>query len=565
MRYHALACDYDGTLAKSGEVSPATVAALKRVRDSGRKLLLVTGRQINDLRRVFSELALFDRVVAENGALLYRPATREERLLGDPPPHDFVQALKSRRVTSLSQGRVIVATCKPHEIAALEVIRDLGLELQVIFNKDAVMILPTGVNKASGLEHALSELQFSAHNTVGIGDAENDHAFLNLCECAAAVGNAVPVIKKHVDFVAEGTYGEGVVELAERLVEDDLVRLESRLTRHHILFGSNEDNKPVGLPAFGRNVMISGPSGGGKSTVALGLLERLADQRYQYCIFDPEGDYAELDNAVVLGDHQRPPNPNEVMDVLFEPTQDAVINLMGISIEHRPDFFMGLLRRIQALRDETGRPHWLLIDEAHHLLPAARPMANESFMKGMLMITVHPDRVSRGALSTIDTLIAIGDDARKTIHKFAERVNASSPEISKKTIEPGDAMIWLDRSHDHAIWARSAPPTIEKKRHDRKYMAGELAPQESFYFTGPEQNLNLRAQNLHMFVQLAEGLDDATWSYHLERGDYAKWFRQALKDEDLASETEGIDSSMSPRDSRALVKAKIEARYTAPE
>ncbi len=565
MRYHILACDYDGTLAESGKVSPRTLAALKRVRDSGRKLLLVTGRQIGDLQRVFPELRLFERIVAENGALLYTPATQEERLLTDPPPQEFVNVLESRGVVRLSHGRVVVATHKPHEVVALKVIRDMGLGLQIIFNKDAVMVLPTGVDKGSGLKHALSELRLSAHNTVGIGDAENDHAFLNLCECAAAVGNAVPVIKKHVDFVVEGTYGEGVVELVEQLLQDDLVRFESRLTRHHILFGSNEDNESVALPAFGRNVMIAGTSGGGKSTMALGLLERLANQRYQYCIFDPEGDYADLDNTVVLGDHQRPPNPHEVLDVLSEPTQDTVINLMGISIEHRPDFFMGLLRRIQALRDETGRPHWLLIDEAHHLLPATRPMAGESFMKGMLMITVHPDRVSLGALSTVDILVAIGDAARETIHKFAHAVSRSAPEIPKKSIEPGEAMIWLDRSHDRAVWARSAPPTIEKKRHVRKYMDGELAAEECFYFTGPEQNLNLRAHNLHIFMQLAEGVDDATWSYHLERGDYAKWFRQSIKDEDLAREIEGIDVSLSPRDSRALVKAKIEERYTAPE
>ncbi len=565
MRYHILACDYDNTLAKSGEVSSATIAGLMRVRDSGRKLLLVTGRQLGDLQRVFSELTLFDRVVLENGALLYRPGTREERLLTDPPPHDFAKTLELRGATNLSQGRVIVATHKPHEIAALEVIREMGLALQVIFNKDAVMILPSGVDKGSGLKHALSELCLSAHNAVGIGDAENDFAFLNLCECAAAVGNAVPTIKKHVDFFAKGTYGEGVVELAERLVEDDLVRLESRLTRHHVLFGSNEDNEPVSLPAFGRNVMIAGTSGGGKSTMALGLLERLADQRYQYCIFDPEGDYAELDNAVVLGDHQRPPNPNEVLNVVSDPTQNAVINLMGISIEHRPNFFMGLLRRIQALRDETGRPHWLLIDEAHHLLPASRPMADESFMTGMLMITIHPEHVSRGVLSRVDTLIAIGKDVSTTIQKFAQAVKASVPEIPNKTVESGEAMIWLDRSHDRAVWARSAPPRIEKKRHVRKYMDGELAPEESFYFTGPEQDMNLRAQNLHVFMQLAEGLDDVTWSYHMERGDYAKWFRQALKDEDLACAIEGMDSSLSPKDSRALVKAEIEARYTAPE
>ena len=48
----------------------------------------------------------------------------------------------------------------------------------MIFNKGAVMILPSGVNKATGLAAALEELGLSPHNVVGVGDAENDHAFL---------------------------------------------------------------------------------------------------------------------------------------------------------------------------------------------------------------------------------------------------------------------------------------------------------------------------------------------------------------------------------------------------
>src|SRR5439155_12516578 len=128
---------------------------------------------------------------AENGALLYRPATREERTLAERPSEEFVRELIKRGADPVSVGRVIVATWRPHERTAVEVIRDLGLELQVIFNKGAVMILPSGVNKATGLKAALKELALSPHNIAGIGDAENDHAFLALCECSVAVENAL--------------------------------------------------------------------------------------------------------------------------------------------------------------------------------------------------------------------------------------------------------------------------------------------------------------------------------------------------------------------------------------
>ena len=192
MRYLVLAVDYDGTLAADGRVDAPTVAALERLRASGRRVLLVTGRELADLRRVFDRLDLFDRVVAENGALLYDPTARAERPLAEPPPEELVARLRGAGVAPLSVGRSIVATREPHETTVLAVIRELGLELHVVFNKGAVMVLPSGVNKATGLAAALGELGLSAHNVVGVGDAENDHAFLAACECAAAVANALP-------------------------------------------------------------------------------------------------------------------------------------------------------------------------------------------------------------------------------------------------------------------------------------------------------------------------------------------------------------------------------------
>jgi hydroxymethylpyrimidine pyrophosphatase-like HAD family hydrolase len=191
MRYHALAADYDGTLAHHGRIDDETWSALRRLRDSGRKLVMVTGRQIEDLLEIVPHPDVFDRIVAENGALIYEPATRETRPTSDvEPPARFVEALRRRGVAPIAVGHTIVATWEPHEDTVLHVIRELGLELQVIFNKGAVMVLPSGVNKATGLAMALTELGLSAHNVVGVGDAENDHALLQACECGAAVANA---------------------------------------------------------------------------------------------------------------------------------------------------------------------------------------------------------------------------------------------------------------------------------------------------------------------------------------------------------------------------------------
>jgi hypothetical protein len=40
------------------------------------------------------------------------------------------------------------------------------------------MVLPQAISKATGLRSALFALRISAHNTIGIGNAENDHDLL---------------------------------------------------------------------------------------------------------------------------------------------------------------------------------------------------------------------------------------------------------------------------------------------------------------------------------------------------------------------------------------------------
>src|SRR5215475_6302472 len=132
MRYHALASDYDGTIAWDGAVDESTMAALEKVRRSGCKLILVTGRELKDLNAVFPRLDLFERIVAENGAVLYRPETREQKLLAEAPPKEFSETLMARGAEQVSVGKVIVATWRPYKTLAFEVIQEMGLDLQVI-------------------------------------------------------------------------------------------------------------------------------------------------------------------------------------------------------------------------------------------------------------------------------------------------------------------------------------------------------------------------------------------------------------------------------------------------
>ncbi len=224
MRYLALAADYDGTLATNGIVDRDTVEALRRLAATGRKLILVTGRQLSDLLRAFPEAASFDAVVAENGAVLYRPQSRETRVLAPPPSSHFVEALRRRGVAPLWVGQAVVATVQPNDTLVADVIQDLGLDLQVILNKGSVMVLPASVDKATGLSAALDELALSAQSVVAIGDAENDQAFLAMCGCGVAVANALDPVKTGAAHVTQGESGAGVREIIDSLIADDLQR-----------------------------------------------------------------------------------------------------------------------------------------------------------------------------------------------------------------------------------------------------------------------------------------------------------------------------------------------------
>ena len=305
MFFVALATDYDGTLAHHGQVDQPTRRALEEVRASGRKLILVTGRDLPDLQRVFEALELFDLVVAENGALLFDPAKKEEILLSDPPPAALVDRLRQRGVEPLTVGRTIIATWEPNEKIVLEAIRDLALEQHIIFNKGAVMVLPSDVNKASGLKKALQRLHLSPHNVVGIGDAENDQAFLSACGCAVAVANALPTVKEKADFLV-ADHGAGVIELARLLTDDDLRGRGAKVPRAQPVIGSTPDGNAVSISPF-ETVLVTGSSGGGKSTIVTALLEQMRELEYQFCVVDPEGDYGELRDAVIIGDAKQLP------------------------------------------------------------------------------------------------------------------------------------------------------------------------------------------------------------------------------------------------------------------
>jgi hypothetical protein len=378
------------------------------------------------------------------------------------------------------------------------------------------------------------------------------------------------MLKEHADFVTTGEAGAGVVELIDELMENDLAEREPLLVRHHLLLGTREDDTELRVAPHGVNILLAGPSGAGKSTITSGIVERLAQQHYQFCIIDPEGDYQDLEGTVALGAADRVPTMEEVMRLLQKPDTNAAVNLVGIPFNDRPAFFMSLLSRISELRAKTGRPHVVIVDEAHHVLPASWQPSNLALpqkIKGVLYITLEPPSLMPAVISSIDMLLALGETPERTVEEFAGATALALPPLPENTpLERGELLVWEIGAEHRPFKIRGIPGRAQRRRHLRKYSEGDLGPDRSFYFRGREGKLNLKAQNLIVFMQLADGIDDQTWTYHLRHGDYSHWFGACIKDEMLAREAKTIETNehLSPAESRRLIKDAITKRFTLP-
>jgi hydroxymethylpyrimidine pyrophosphatase-like HAD family hydrolase len=380
MRYVVLAAGYDGTLARDGRCDERCIDALRELSATGRKLILVTGRELRRLLEIFPEARIFDFIVAENGAVLHRTATRQSEILGQAPPEILLQELRRRGIGPLAVGSSIVTTPASYLEQVREALRKLKLHLdfELVTNDDTLLILPPGIDKASGMDEALRELGVSRHNLVAIGNAENDLPLLASAEHAVAVSNAAATVKQAADRVTDGAYCDGFLELARDLVASDLA---TAAPRRRMVLGRGEDQREVTLSPCQDSLLVSGPDEAARRTICNCLLEQLMEQGYQCCVIDadrttplasPRGAFA---NMTGWGDAHEAPRLTDILLALEQPTSSIEINLAALPPETRPVFVDALLLQLQALHDRAGRPHCILIHHAHRFLTGSQAAA----------------------------------------------------------------------------------------------------------------------------------------------------------------------------------------------
>uniref|UniRef100_UPI0025BDB687 HAD family hydrolase n=1 Tax=Luteitalea sp. TaxID=2004800 RepID=UPI0025BDB687 len=372
MKFGVLALDYDGTIAIDGALDPEVRAAIAEVRAAGVVVVLVTGRILDDLRRVAGDLRFVDAVVAENGAVLAYPATGHSMVLGPPPPVRFVEQLRRRQI-EIALGACVIEANAAEAHAVLTLVREMELPLVLLFNRGRLMILPETVSKAAGLREALAGLRLSAHNAIAIGDAENDHRLLEMCEIGVAVEWGSSALKAAADEVLEGEGPSAVADYIRRAAASPSLSPE-RVGRRRLLLGHDAAGSPVELAVRGGNVLVAGDPRSGKSWAAGLICEQLIFYRYCICVVDPEGDFTgleQLPGVVVLGGDDPPPRARELIRALRHPDMSVVIDLSRLGHVEKLDYIQSLLPTLTLLRRRSGLPHRIVVDEAHYFLSGA--------------------------------------------------------------------------------------------------------------------------------------------------------------------------------------------------
>jgi len=561
MYFLGLAADFDGTIATDGKVEPATRDALAALQRSGRRLILVTGRELGDLAATFPDYGMFDRLVLENGAVLHDPASGQTRVLAPPPDPDLVQHLRGLGVERLSVGQAIIAAWEPDQGKVLDAIRQSGLELQITFNKGALMVLPTGINKASGLRAAARDLNLSPSALVGVGDAENDHSFLAICGCSVAVANAVPSIKAEADLVLGQDHGAGVRFLAEALNKLDGDLLPAG--RHDLAIGTARSGKRISMPVHQGNVLVVGPSQIGKSTFATMLIEQMLTHDCGLAVLDPEGDYHTISGTSVL-DASNPAVNVADFELLLAAGLNPVVVMRGMKHEVRRHFMLDAMAAASARREQMGAPAFVIIDEAHQGFAVSNGVEFGE-QPCVIFITVSPRLLSADVLASVGTVCALGASAEFMVRDFCSLAGLEAPAMNGASVpEPGEMLVW--RRNFVGVVVRPHAPLQTHVRHAGKYATGDVGDQRSFYFRGPDNRVCVQARNLFEFLSKGDAVADEVWTHHLHNGDVSRWFTSVIRDQALVRVADAIRDagSSTAAASRALLRAEIAERYNLP-
>jgi hydroxymethylpyrimidine pyrophosphatase-like HAD family hydrolase len=543
-----LALDYDGTITLGDGLDPAMRHAIAAARRAGIVVLLVTGRILDELRRVAGELYFVDGVVAENGAVVHFPERGYTSSLAPAVLPQFVTELGKHQITFLA-GQCLVDAAAADAPILLETIRQLELPLVLLFNRSRVMTLPQGVSKATGLRATLDILRLSPRNMVAIGDAENDHEMLRLAEVGAAVGWGSPTLRAAADVIVDGHGPADVARFVEGLAAAGRLPTPQR-ARRRLLLGHTEDGHELSLAVRGRNVLVAGDARSGKSWIAGLLCEQLILHGYCVCVLDPEGDYKSLESLPgmsVLGGDDPAPRPRELVRALRYPDRSVVIDLSRLDHDEKIQYIRAALRALKEMRRRTGLPHRILVDEAHYFLHEDdAPDLLDLERNGYIFVTYRASHLPREVLAAAEVMLVTceSDPAEVEALRLAcancQHVDGTAWHQLLGRLTVGQAIVLpiTEEAGGEVRLFNLGNRLTPHVRHREKYVDVPVSEHHAFVFAVGGDGPDRRARTLRDLVMELDTLPAGTLDGHLRRHDFSRWIREVFGDYALADDLE---------------------------
>ena len=548
MLLRAIAVDYDGTIADNGRINPRIREAILDARSTGLYVVIVTGRILRELRRVAGDLSFVDGIVAENGAVILL-SNGHRRLLG-PPPFPVLLHQLSNRGIEFVVGRCLVDMDAEHAEPVLSIIRDNSLPLTIAFNNNRLMVLPRSINKSLGMIEIFNILGTSIHNTIGIGNAENDYELLKECEYGVAVPWAPTFLRDEADFIIPGENQEGVAEYISQ------VSLSKRLPTSGSRHWSFTLESKVGQSSFeifnrGRNILISGDSKSGKSRIAGLFCEQMSLHRYTIMVIDPEGDYgslAYLPNTLMLGAGNPLPELKGLLTLLRQGLS-IILNFSHLDHQSKTSYIHQFLPLVAKYRRKRGYPHSILIDECHYFLnDVIRSDILDQEMGSYILVSYQPSLLTQKVLQSIEVIVTTRNTHREEIDAIKQGKNLNVTETWYETLANLDrteaALLPPTNETDGQPRKFTVAPRLTRHvRHRNKYFDVCLPQDQAFVYTNRGVPVGEPIHCLHDLVKSMEYMDQNVIIGHLQRLDFSRWIESVFNDYELAVSVRELETN----------------------
>jgi len=255
------------------------------------------------------------------------------------------------------------------------------------------------------------------------------------------------------------------------------------------------------------------------------MAERWILANYCVLVLDPEGDHVQLQQfnqvQVVDGGHHLP-EPAELVNTLH-PHSSVVVDMSGVAEPSKIDYMHRLRSTAEAHRERCGFPHWVIYDEAHLL--GTDEQAHWARRGGYVLSSFAPTSLPAHKIDSSDIVLTLTN--AETPADIAARRRATIRFGSG----PARGFTIADRKTTHV-------------RHCHKYADIRLPQERRFYFHITDGQPIVPAATMRDFSTAVRHLDQRTLDYHLERGDFSRWFGRTIADKELATQVAGWEDEL---------------------